>query len=100
MRDDNIRLAIAGACGWTKIKRPLPMGDKQWCYTADLPDYLNDLNACHEMEGTLTEAQYIVYGSHLWDVLCIEKKGVRLWHATARQRCEAFLKTIGKWSDE
>jgi hypothetical protein len=26
--------------------------------------------------------------------------GNQMWHATAEQRAEAFLKTIGKWEDD
>lgn len=56
------------------------------------PDYLHDLNACHEMEKTLVNTfQY-----QLWlDRLTNRNE----WHATAAQRCEAFLRTIGKWKE-
>ena len=60
-----------------------------------MPDYLNDLNAMHEAEKVLNEA-------YLWN----RYKGWLLtWmtepiRATAPQRCEAFLKTIGKWVTE
>lgn len=62
-------------------------------------DYLNDLNAMHEAEkvlgefGTLIWRQYQSYISK-GDiaVLC----GV-IPHATASQRAEAFLRTLGLW---
>ena len=33
----------------------------------------------------------------LWD-MCEGRK--YLWHATASQRAEAFLRTIGKWEED
>lgn len=73
---------------------------------ASLPDYFNDLNACHQMEKFLTfsvidgvtELQS-VYISALWKVM--GKPDARmiavLAHATAAQRAEAFGKTLNLW---
>ena len=69
--------------------------------TTDGPDYLNDLNACHEMENHLTSEQQEEYDYQLSEI-CAPITG-ESWmkiHATAAQRGEAFLKTIGKWKDE
>ena len=60
-----------------------------------LPDYLNDLNAMHEAENVLTNEQWWLFVEFLTEIrgggvaLCIS--------ATAAQRAEAFLRTIGKW---
>lgn len=65
-----------------------------------LPDYLNDLNACHEMEKVLRENRLF---HKYWLALGEFWKGNNTnfsFHATAAQRCEAFSKTIGKWKDE
>jgi hypothetical protein len=68
-----------------------------YVFATDLPDYLNDLNAMHEVEESLggsTDYKWSGYCTHLLDV-CGEM-GSRI-HATAAQRAEAYLRTIGKW---
>jgi hypothetical protein len=58
----------------------------------DVPDYLSDLNAMHEAEKVLTLEQKSVY--------CLElNKLIYGMCATAAQRAEAFLKTLGLWED-
>jgi hypothetical protein len=93
------RIAIAVACGWTDTQ----IIDGKYGQT-DVPDYLNDLNACHEMEKVLTLGQRVIYA----DNLCIiwtgrDDRAVPIWfwitEATASQRAEAFLRTIGKWEE-
>ncbi len=60
-------------------------------------NYHGDLNAMHEAEKVLTKEQEDEYTV----TLCIEvQPEPRLFHATAAQRAEAFLRTIGKWEDE
>ena len=87
------RIAIAEACGWK---------DEIVKAFHGLPDYLNDLNAMHEAEelfyakaDTLEGAERM-RGYSTW--LChLAKYPLR---ATAAQRAEAFLRTIGKWEEE
>jgi hypothetical protein len=58
----------------------------------DCPNYAGDLNTIHEAEERLTSGQICRYQGLL-------HKGV-WWsavHATAPQRAEALLRTIGKW---
>jgi hypothetical protein len=59
-----------------------------------VPDYLNDLNAMHDAEKVLTREQYQQY----WHAVNHIAMGT-VWtlRATAAQRAEAFLRTIGKW---
>lgn len=71
-------------------------------------NYLNDLNACHEFEKTLTGEEKVKYLYVLRDVV----RGKSLTHpfgmesafdcafATAAQRCEAFLKAKNLWVDQ
>jgi hypothetical protein len=54
-----------------------------------LPDYLNDLNAMHEAEKVLTADQWFEY-----DRLMPLRDPQKI-HATAAQRAEAFIKTLG-----
>lgn len=107
MTEQDQRIAIAEAAGFTNVHRA---EHGTWCgiapgslseLTWPLPDYLNDLNAMHEAEETLTGAQCLEYEQHLNAVT----KRIRhitafgMIHATAAQRAEAFLKVKGKWKD-
>ena len=107
MSPEKQRIAIATACGWTDCHFPLasnvslPFTERVLCgipphstIHKPLPDYHNDLNACHEMEKVLTYEQFDDYYIEL------AKRMVRPFHATAPQRCEAFLRTLGLWEDE
>ena len=70
-----------------------------------LPDYLGDLNACHEMEKMLTAAQLTVYRNTLAMMnggIFMDDGGsfVHLGFAvsaTANQRADAFCDTLGLW---
>lgn len=125
------RIAIAEACGWT-VRREAGRPFKYFSRPGDslgvccglhltkeqifreffvlgecgpayvVPDYLNDLNACHEAEKVLTPEQQARYAMTLH-----EYHGIPLaafWHrvicSTAAQRAEAFLRTLGKWTDD
>jgi hypothetical protein len=64
-----------------------------------IPDYLNDLNAMHEAENSLSHIEQCQFAEQLFRVM-VGEHGVSEFmkiHATAAQRAEAFLKTIGKW---
>jgi hypothetical protein len=103
MTDDQINAAIAEACGWTKINvehrsgisptNGLMMGAEFF------PKYTKDLNAMHEAEKVLVQLKL----SGKYEFNLARNGGNRHeWsktHATARQRAEAFLRTLGKWED-
>lgn len=93
MNSDKQRAAIALYCGWkvedNEYKRWTSPNGTQWNYP---PAYDKDLNAMHETEKTLSYSQRIQYMNKL-----LETPGCVF--ATAAQRAEAFLKTIGKWED-
>jgi hypothetical protein len=61
-----------------------------------VPDFVNDLSAMHEAEKVLNEKQEDIMNSTLWDIMGGRKY---LWHATASQRAEALLRTVGKWKE-
>lgn len=63
-----------------------------------LPDYPNDLNAMHEAEKILQH--YGVFVDKLAEIMRQPRQGIMLVNATAAQRAEAFLRTIGKWESE
>lgn len=85
----------------------------------ELPDYLNDLNAMHEAEKVLADKTgHLSVGCLIRDywlqLMQILNPGVKMWEngaflgswanaikvgrATATQRSEAFLKTLGLWT--
>ena len=105
MNNEKQRIAIAEACGWrctAAFKEAFacwvkPNGmDHQ---TEWLPDYLNDLNAMHGAEKVLDPDDYAQYEQNLRKTYPVFMGGgFHLLHATAAQRAEAFLRTIGKWA--
>lgn len=127
MSDQEINTAIAEACGWTnvahntvfserKIGRGVfgnsPFGGEYRL----IPNYCRDLNAMHEAENSLRGINSDLYANILCDLIkagkidtYTQKLGAPQlsWHgvfsvtnATARQRAEAFLRTIGKWKED
>ena len=85
MTDEQINAAIAEVCGWA---HPTV---KPFAY----PNYCNDLNAMHEAEKVLGEKR-----NHYIDTLgTMYKDSWEFATATARQRAEAFLRTLGKWEE-
>jgi hypothetical protein len=85
MTNDQINAAITEATGlWDHP------------YSSDtrvMMDFCRDLNAMHEAEKELTVEQwhdYVDFMPSRWECAV---------HATARQRAEAFLRTLGKWEE-
>ena len=113
MNPEQQRIAIAEACGWTEVE-PCTCCDKvsrgyeptPGAHKKHLPDYLNDLNAMHEAEKVLKHEQQIDYSRHIGKMVTSHLPAsraawmdFRLINATAAQRAEAFLRTIGKWKE-
>lgn len=94
MTDEQTNRAIAESCGWKWVR------SYQWtdsnglnAFSWDIPDYCTDLNAMHDAEKTLNEEQWHDYVEHVagtWE---------QAMHTPARQRAEAFLRTLGKWEE-
>ena len=104
MNKEQQRIAIAEACGWkwerlwTGELHGKPIGEQgPFC---ELPDYLNDLNAMHEAEKTLSDNQLFVMSRQLQHITRSIVIGVAVMTASATQRAEAFLKTIDKWEEK
>lgn len=108
MTNEQINEAIAEACGiiskdqWGSLYRTLH-GIVRNC-----PDYCNDLNAMHEAVKLISQQ---CKDSDFWFFLReiigfpdAESDWDEFFHfeainATARQRAEAFLRTLGKWEE-
>jgi hypothetical protein len=102
MTDQQQRIAIAEACGWSEISDWKAAGinglhpSGQW--TEVIPNYTSDLNAMHEAEKVLTAEQRRSYVNCIFNLPVSECESNTF--ATAAQRAEAFLRTIGKWEEE
>lgn len=122
MTDEEINIAIAQVCGWEEIGKYDPCRgiSPQWKDARafdgspldppiwDIPDFCNDLNAMHEAELLLykTNRSPKNYTQNLKKVICLHagtKKAIMDFDicitSTARQRAEAFLKTLKIWSE-
>lgn len=111
------QIAIAEACGWhveirnksltyTVLLKPSGSVYDSTSGTATLenfgclPDYLDDLNAMHEAEMAIIEPPMVrYYATYLCTICENASPMVPVWNATAAQRAEAFLRTIGKWEE-
>jgi hypothetical protein len=110
MNREKQRIAIAEACGWKPGKCPCgedicnawktPAGDN-WEY---LPDYLTDLNAMHQAEMVLSRGEHYNqtggFGLYVKNLGLVRCGRLHLIEATAAERAEAFLRTVGKWEDD
>jgi hypothetical protein len=89
MTDEQINWAITEAIG----------ADPHWKCAKD---YCNDLNAIHEAEKVLSPRDEGMYFLTLKQLVCDliwHRDTCRNYRATARERAEAFLKTLGKWEE-
>lgn len=99
MTDYRVNEAIAEAIGWERnvIDRDM---QGNFC-PRDTPSFCNDLNAMHEAERVLFTGSQKLRWKYVAELhISAEPTGWGNYagaHATARQRAEAFLRTIGKW---
>lgn len=104
MSDEQINAAIAQACGY-ECREPYAQGwvlPNKTAWQLTIPNYCTDLNAMHDAEiliqdrnkylnilASVTEPIDSLPKDHDW----------AFTQATARQRAEAFLRTLGKWEE-
>ena len=98
MTDEQINAAIHAALG-------NPLGcprcsDPECAYNSGI-NYCNDLNAMHDAEKVLAPKNWNNFSEKWHDYYKNLRRGDagRAIHATARQRAEAFLRTLGKWEE-
>jgi hypothetical protein len=121
MTPDQQQRAIEKVCGWIIANPENDRADyRHWTppncvakpnhtYGDRPPNYIGDLNACHEMEQVLTyeqKEQFVFWMNHIhpsadihhsddqWD---FRLEVFSLVHSPASQRAEAFLRTLGLW---
>lgn len=107
-------IAIAKLLGWTGIiyveatdnwAGNKPGGGR---FRFPIPKYTASLDACAEFEAMLADSddghgsrwRYIQELIEVTGAECMEihRNVFTVVHATAPQRCEAYLRTIGKWT--
>lgn len=99
-----LRRKVAELCGW-KILGPRSVNgpqSQQWRmlpWDEVVPNFPNDLNACHAFEKGMTDDQRVRYRIRLMFNSDGPKAVFRtveaaLCHATAEQRCRAYVKTM------
>ena len=102
MSPDKQNIAIAQACGVVSKDSWGPLYKTDRGYVRGCPEYVYDLNAMHEAEKVLTKDQLIEQAE--WIGACLNEMPIKAWvillRATAAQRAEAFLRTVGKWEDD
>jgi len=94
LTDEEIRFKVAELCGTWRWRHCYDLYGKDPFF--DSPNYPEDLNACHEFEKTIHTVQVQTYRKHLQSLVEqeVETGMFGIWHATARQRCEALLMTM------
>lgn len=110
MDSSEINILIAKWCGWKAVSVyewkdgvRLPM-QYHWdgFKATGLPNYFGDLNAIHEALKSLPYQEQPRYLQVLTRDVLMKDEGVSDWDkhmAEAPQRCEALLRTIGKWKE-
>lgn len=106
MTPEQQRIAIATALRWKQsVEQKKAVQTWKEITGEDLgenhgiPNYPEDLNACHEMEKHIKGRDWDVWLGHLEGITNCGYSKIEAMRATPPQRCEAFLKTIGKWKD-
>jgi hypothetical protein len=100
MTDERINIEIAELCGWKKDSQngfqPTWKNPDGTRYAESLlPNYTADLNACHEFEQKFGHINEWFY----YEKALAEITDGYIFHATARQRCEAFLRVHNQWEE-
>jgi len=68
------------------------------CCNRKLLNYTSDLNAMHRAEKSLADPQITTFIRFLWEAMADSPEArIGTIHATAAQRAQAFLKTLGLW---
>lgn len=122
--DEQINIVIASLQGWTKINE-VDRGfgvHPHWLTATDylgrpiesppiweIPEYTKSLDAMHEVVMTLSEDQEDAFTHELLKMVAYHQPYrdgeqcfadyFKVANATARQRAEAYLKTVEKWEE-
>jgi hypothetical protein len=107
MTQQEINIAIEEELGFTiaygeacVIEPDRKTGEPNIVDHRPLRDYYNDLNAMREAEHVLTAETQEEYMRILQELTFSRDGDWGFCHATAAQRAEAFLRTLGKWENK
>jgi hypothetical protein len=99
MTDEEINMEIAKICGWKILDKPiddfgfLSFAQDRFGYLyPHIPKFCDSLNEMHHAETHLDSKEKYAFAEQL----CLLGDSVSY---TARQRAEAFLRTMGKWEE-
>jgi hypothetical protein len=120
MTDEEIDVAVALELGWIRTDKwrsgwLMPPDKDGFRLPGPVHNFTKDLNLCAEFEGTLTTVgEWTEYTSELfkiiqpnftlWEAACTPDMNGKMYilslvvKATARQRCEAFLRLKRKFA--
>ena len=111
LSDEELRIRVAELLGWLEIENDMVVlnvyelrgltpdnthiSHERW--RISIPQYPKDLNACHEMEKTMTAEQCRAYDKllNMYQADAYIVADSWRWHASARQRCESFVLVTG-----
>ena len=107
MTPEKQRSEIAKLCDWKPDLICTDLDGNPW--PSHPPDYLNDLNACHEFTAYMNYDQQVEFAEILHSIV-LENPDMVWWdlnpqetfqllNASASQRCEAFLRVFNKWEE-
>lgn len=102
MTDEQINAAIAKELGWTQVEAIHRSGrapSATYVGREFIPNYCTDLNAMHEALMTLKDYSVRKYYTQMLEAVVDEPLRFYAIASTARQRAEAFLRTLGKWEE-
>jgi hypothetical protein len=101
MTDEQINAAIAEACGIVGKDKYGPLYQTSDGWVVDCPQFATDLNAMHSAEKVLAPKNWDRFSEKWWNYYhhLLDGDVHKTIHATARQRAEAFLRTLGKWEE-
>lgn len=114
MTDEQINQRIAEACGWKCAGHPdqlkategwefgyqfVLQPDGQLVTHNSIPNYCTNLNAMHDALMTLKDYSMRKYYTQMLEAVVDEPLRFYAIASTARQRAEAFLRTLGKWEE-
>lgn len=120
MNPERQRIKIAEAYGYTDVRleewENVDIKSREIAYGTALrgtlnrkrtfvPDYLNDLNAMNEVEKIFNRKQKLEYAGELGYIVALtdnhdeSPEVFYCVYASAAQRAEAFLRTLGLWEE-
>lgn len=112
MTNQQISCAIAEACGFKLLRSYTCKASgkvfRMWDYPKTwngpksdpwTPEFCSDLNAMHEAEKIFCNCSIRREYADEVALACDANWRYDAIHASARQRAEAFLRTLGKWED-